>query len=151
MRYAASPWDFRTHPAGDLLGRISAAEPKHACPFHLYCILALWFPLELPRKGSAKGGGICDARVEVHPVNWSTLEVQNPETQTHFGHSGGRDTCTAFHWESPTKENFTHGFFFSLLESRAVPAQVSFWDSSPIPCALSREYCFLIPHTACVK
>ena len=41
----------------------------------------LWFGLELPRKGSAKGGGICDARVEVHPVNWLTPEVKNPETQ----------------------------------------------------------------------
>jgi hypothetical protein len=68
-----------------------------------------WFCWELPRKGSAKGGGICDARVEVHLVNWLTPEVQTPETQTHFVHYGGRDSCTAFHWESPTKENFTHG------------------------------------------
>jgi hypothetical protein len=69
----------------------------------------LWFCLELPRKGSAKGGGICDARVEVHPVNWLTPEVQNPEAQSHFAHSGGRDSCTIFHRKSPTKENFTHG------------------------------------------
>ena len=66
----------------------------------------LWFCLELPRKGIAKGGGICDARVEVHPVNWLTPEVRNPEIQPHFVHSGGRDSYTAFHWESPTKENF---------------------------------------------
>ena len=71
----------------------------------------LWFCLELPRKGSAKEVGICDARVEVHPVNWLTPEVQNQETQTHFVHLGGRDSYTAFHWESPTKENFTHGFW----------------------------------------
>ena len=64
----------------------------------------LFVCLELPRKGSAKGSGICDARVEVHPVNWLTPEVENPETQTHFVHSGGRDSCTAFHWKSPTKE-----------------------------------------------
>ncbi len=50
----------------------------------------LWFCLKLPRKGSAKEGGICDARVEVHQVNWLTPEVQNPETQTHFVHYGGR-------------------------------------------------------------
>ena len=71
----------------------------------------LWFCLELPRKGSAKGGGICDARVEVHSVNWLTPEVQNPETQRCIAHSGGRDSSTAFHWESPTKENLTHGIW----------------------------------------
>ena len=54
---------------------------------------------------------MCDARVEVHPVNWLTLEVQNPETQPHFIHSGGRDPRTAFHKESPTKEIFTHGIW----------------------------------------
>ena len=31
-------------------------------------------------------------------------------------------------------------FTFSLLESRAVLAQVSFWNPSPFPCTLSREY-----------
>jgi hypothetical protein len=80
------------------------------CTFLLTEVL-LWFCLELPRKESAKGGGICDARVEVHPVNLLTPEVQNPETQTHFVHSGGRDICTAFHWESPTEEIFTHGIW----------------------------------------
>ncbi len=40
---------------------------------------------------------------------------------------------------------------FSLLESRAVLAQISFWNTSPFPCALSREYCSLIPRTACAK
>ncbi len=73
----------------------------------------LWFCLELPRKESAKGGGIFDARVEVHPVNWLTPEAQDPETQPHIAHSGGSggDSCTAFHWESPTKENFAHGIW----------------------------------------
>ncbi len=71
-----------------------------ACVDFLTQVL-LWFCLELPRKGSAKGGGICDARVEVRPVNWLTPEVQNPETQPQ---PGGKDSCTAFHWESPTKE-----------------------------------------------
>ena len=52
---------------------------------------------ETPAQRKPKEGGICDARVEVHPVNWLTPEVQNPETQTHFAHSGGRDSCTAFH------------------------------------------------------
>ncbi len=47
-------------------------------------------------KESAKGNGIRDARVNVHPVNWITAEAQNPETQPHFVHSGGRDSCTAF-------------------------------------------------------
>ncbi len=69
----------------------------------------LRFCLELPHKGSAKGDGFYDARVKVHPVNWLTLETQDPETQPHFVHSGGRYFCTAFHWESPTKENFAHG------------------------------------------
>ena len=55
------------------------------CRFFLTQVL-LWFCLELPRKESAKGGGICDSRVEVHPVNWLTPEgpeVKNPETQPH--------------------------------------------------------------------
>ncbi len=56
-----------------------------------------WFCLELPRKESVKGGGMCDARVEVHPVNWLTPEVLNPATQPHFVHSGGRGSCTALH------------------------------------------------------
>jgi hypothetical protein len=30
-------------------------------------------------------------------IGYVTPEVQNPETQTHFVHSGGRDSCTAFH------------------------------------------------------
>ncbi len=70
-----------------------------------------WFCFEFPRKGNAKGGGIRDARVKVHPVNRLTPEAQDPETQSHFAHSGGRDSCTAFHWESPTKENFAHGIW----------------------------------------
>ncbi len=53
--------------------------------------------MELPRKGSAKGGGIRDARAKAHPVNWLTPEAQDPETQPHFAHSGGRDSCTAFY------------------------------------------------------
>jgi hypothetical protein len=44
-----------------------------ACIFFLTQVL-LWFCSELLRKGSAKGGGICDAQVEVHPVNFSLLE-----------------------------------------------------------------------------
>ena len=39
-----------------------------------------------------------------------TSEAQDPETQLHFVHFVGRDSCTAFIWESPTKENCTHGF-----------------------------------------
>ncbi len=70
----------------------------------------LWFCLELLRKGSAKGGGIL-MRVEVHLVHWLTPEFRNPETQPHFVRSGGRYYCTAFHWESPTKEFFTHGIW----------------------------------------
>ena len=90
--------------------------PRQSCRLGRACVnfltqVLLWFCLELPRKGRAKGGGICDARVEVHPVNWLTPEVQDPETQPHFAHSGGRDSCTAFHWESPTKENFTHSMW----------------------------------------
>ncbi len=38
------------------------------CRFFLTQVL-LWFGLELPRKGSAKGGGIRDARVKAHPNN----------------------------------------------------------------------------------
>ncbi len=52
------------------------------CRFILTQVL-LWIFLELPRKGSAKGGGIRDARVKVHPVHWSTPEAQDPETQPH--------------------------------------------------------------------
>jgi hypothetical protein len=69
----------------------------------------LWFCLELPRKASTKGGGICDARFEVDPVNWLTPEAQDPETQQHFAHSGDRDSCTVLHSESPTKGFFSHG------------------------------------------
>jgi hypothetical protein len=64
--------------------------PRQSCRLGRACVgfyltqVLLWFCLELPRKGSKKGGGICDARVDVHPVNWLTPEVQNPETQTHF-------------------------------------------------------------------
>ncbi len=95
--------------------RCDCELPRQSCRLGRACVgffftqVLHWFCLELPRKGSAKGGGICAARVEVYPVNWLTPEVQNPETQTRFAYSGGRDSCTAFHWESPTKENFTHG------------------------------------------
>ena len=68
----------------------------------------LWFCLELPRKGSVKGGGIRDARVKVHLVNWLTPVAQDPETQPHFAHSGGRDSFTAFHWELGVAN---HGYF----------------------------------------
>ncbi len=67
--------------------------------------------MELPRKGSAKGGGICDARVKVHPVNWLTPEAQDPETQPYFVHFDGGDSCTVFHWESPKKDFFTRGIW----------------------------------------
>ena len=40
------------------------------------------FSSVLLRKGSAKGGGICDARVEVQPFNWLTPEAQDPERDT---------------------------------------------------------------------
>jgi hypothetical protein len=38
---------------------------------------------------------------------------------------------------------------FSLLESRAVPAQVSFEDPPPFPCALSRDMLPHSPHRPC--
>jgi hypothetical protein len=89
--------------------RCDCELPRQSCLLCRACVdfltqVLLWFCLELPRKGSAKGGGICDARVEVHPVNWLTPEAQDPETQPHFVHSGGS-------WESPTKENFAHGIW----------------------------------------
>ena len=49
-----------------------------------------------------------------------TPEVRNPETQTHFVHSGGRDFCTAFHRESPTKENLRTAFGKQLLCERLI-------------------------------
>ncbi len=50
-----------------------------------------------PTQRKCEGGvGIRDARVKVHPVNWLTQEAQDPETQPHFVHSGGSDSCTAF-------------------------------------------------------
>ncbi len=67
-----------------------------ACVDFLTQVLLL-LCLELPRKGSEKGGGIYNARVEVH---------RDPDTQGHAAHFGGRDSCTAFYWESPTKELF---------------------------------------------
>jgi hypothetical protein len=42
----------------------------------------LWFCLELPRKGSAKGSGIRDARVEVRPVNLLTTEAQDDDDKS---------------------------------------------------------------------
>ena len=95
--------------------RCDCELPRQSCRFGRACVdfltqVLLWF-LELLRKGSAKGGGIRDARVEVHPLNWLTPEAQDPETQPHFVHSGGRDSCTALHWESPTKEKFAHGIW----------------------------------------
>ena len=62
------------------------------------------------QKKIDKGGGIHYARVKVHPVNWLTPEAQDNETQPHFAHSGGRDSCTAFHWDSPTKVNLRTAF-----------------------------------------
>ena len=97
--------------------RCDCELPRQSCRLGRACVdffltqVLLWFCLELPRKGSAKGGGIFDARVEVHPVNWLTPEVRNPEIQPHFAQSGGIISCTAFHCESPTKENFTHGIW----------------------------------------
>ncbi len=96
-------------------------ELRQSCRLGRACVdfltqVLLWFCLALPGKGSAKGGVICDARVEVHPVNLLTSHIsstpvaaKDPETQPHFIHSGGRDSSFAFHWESPTKENFAHG------------------------------------------
>ncbi len=63
--------DCELHQQSYRLGR--------ACVDFLTQVL-LWFCLELPRKGSAKGGGMWDARVEVHPVNWLTPEAQDCET-----------------------------------------------------------------------
>ena len=80
------------------------------CRFNLSQVL-LSICLELPRKRSAKGGGIRDARVKVHPVNLLTPEAQDPETQPHFAHSGGRDFFTDFHWEPPTKEKNAHSIW----------------------------------------
>ncbi len=74
--------------------------PRQSCRLGLACVdnftqVQFWFCLELPRKGSAKGGGIRDARAKVRPVNWLTPETQDPETQPHFAHSGGKNSCTA--------------------------------------------------------
>ena len=65
--------------------RCDCELPRQSCRLGRACVgffftqVLLWFCLELPRKGSANGGGIRDARVEVHPVNWLTPEVRNPE------------------------------------------------------------------------
>ena len=93
-----------------------------ACVDFLFTQVLLWFCLELPRKGSAKGGGICDARVEVHPVNWLIRRSENPrsEVQPHFVHSGGRDSFTAFHWESQTKVILRKTFGKQLLCGRLI-------------------------------
>ena len=85
-----------------------------ACVDFFFTRVLRWFCLELPRKGCASGGGIRDARVKVNPVNWLTPEAQDPETQPHFGLFSGSDTCTAFHWDSPTKEIFAHGICFTI-------------------------------------
>jgi hypothetical protein len=63
--------------------------PRQSCRLGRACVdfliqVLLWFCLELPRKGSAKGGGIRDARVKVHPFNWLTREAQDPETRHIF-------------------------------------------------------------------
>ena len=91
--------------------RCDCELPRQSCRLGRACVdfffltqVLLWFCLELPRNGSAKGGGIRDARVKTHPVNWLTPEAQDLETQPHFAQSGGRDFCAAFHWESPTKK-----------------------------------------------
>ncbi len=109
--------------------------PRQSCRLGRACItqvLLFLFGLELPRRGSARRGGIRDARIKVHPFNFGgpaeevreevefvkpeprpihlIAEAQDPETQQQFVHSG-RDFCTAFHWESPTKESFAHGLW----------------------------------------
>jgi hypothetical protein len=95
--------------------RCDCELPRLSCRLGRACVdyfltqILLWFCLELPRKGSAKGGGIRDSRPNAQPINWLTSKAQVPETQQRFAHSGGRDFCTAFHWESPTKESFAHG------------------------------------------
>ncbi len=66
--------------------------PRQSCQLGRACVefftqVLLWFGMELPRKGSAKGGGIRDARVKARPVNWLTPEAQDPETQLQFAHS----------------------------------------------------------------
>ncbi len=96
--------------------RCDCELPRKSCRLgrayvYFFSRVLLWFCLELPRKGNAKGGGIRDARVKAHPVNWLTPEAQDSETQPHFVHFGDRDSCTAFHRESPTKENFAHGIW----------------------------------------
>jgi hypothetical protein len=102
--------------------------PRQSCRLGRACVdffiqVLLWFVMELLRKGSAKGGGIRDARVKVHPVNWLTPEAQDPETQPRYVQSGGRDFCTAFHWKSPTKENFAHGICKKFPCGRFILAQ----------------------------
>ena len=62
-----------------------------ACVVFFFTQVLLWFRLELPREGSAEGGGICDARVKVHLIKSLTPEAQDPERQAHFVHSSGRD------------------------------------------------------------
>ncbi len=69
--------------------RCDCELPRQSCRLGRACAYFLtqvmfWFCLKLPRKGSAKGGGICDARVEVNPVNWLTPEARDTETQPHF-------------------------------------------------------------------
>ncbi len=96
--------------------RCGCELPRQSCRLGRACVdfftpVLLWFCLELPLKGSAKGDGICDARVKVHPVNRLIPEAQDPETQPHFAHSAGRDLNTAFHWESSTREDFGHGIW----------------------------------------
>ncbi len=84
-----------------------AIVPVGPCVCRLFLTqVLLWFGLELPHRGIANGGGIRDARVKVHQVNWfteSTPEAQDPGTQLQIAHSGGRDSCTAFNLKSPTK------------------------------------------------
>ncbi len=41
----------------------------------------LWFFWSSRAEEVQKEGGIRDARVEVHPVNWLTPEAQDPETR----------------------------------------------------------------------
>jgi hypothetical protein len=102
--------------------------------FFFFTQVLLWFCLELPRKGSAKGIEVRDARVKVHPVIWLTSEAQDSETQPHFVHSGGRDFCTAFRWQrfmSTPKES-------EDMKVLVLAGMFGEWDSNLLKRLLSR-------------
>ncbi len=48
-----------------------------ACEDLFLTQVLFWFGLELPRKGIAKGDGICDARVKVQPLNIRGLRLRD--------------------------------------------------------------------------